>query len=75
MVPSMQKNMKSSTSPVSTCEPGFLARTRASHQPTAKATRYMIPYQWTLSGPKLPKRSNLECDLVEAGVLEHGRVV
>ena len=55
MVPSMQKNMKSSTSVAFHVEPGFFARRRARNQPTEKATRYMIPYQWTLSGPKLPK--------------------
>src|SRR3569832_2356565 len=48
MVPSMQKNMKSSTSVSFHVEPGFCARTRARNQPTANATRYMIPYQWTL---------------------------
>src|SRR3954468_24916606 len=55
MVPSMQKNMKSSTSPGFHVEPGFFARRRASHQPAVNAIRYMIPYQWTFSGPKLPK--------------------
>src|SRR5687767_12383269 len=49
MVPSMPKNMKSSMSAGFQVEPGFLARRRPSHQAAAKATRYMIPYQWTFS--------------------------
>jgi len=50
----MQKNRKSSTSTGFQVEPGFFARKRARNQAAANATRYMIPYQWTLSGPKLP---------------------
>ena len=30
---------------------GSLARTRPSHQPTPKPTRYMMPYQWIFNGP------------------------
>ena len=45
MVPSMQKNRKSSTSTGFQVEPGFFARKRARNQPAANATRYMIPYQ------------------------------
>jgi hypothetical protein len=46
--------MKSSMSTGFHVEPGFFARTRPSHQAAANATRYMIPYQWTLSEPQSP---------------------
>ena len=71
MVPSMPKNMKSSMSTGFQVEPGCFARTRPSHQAAAKATRYMIPYQWTFSGPKSPKGPISNAIVVEAGVLEH----
>src|ERR1700722_13204639 len=43
--------MRSSTSLAFHVEPGLPARRRASHQAPAKPMRYMIPYQWTLTGP------------------------
>ena len=70
----MPKNMKSSMSAGFQVEPGFFARTRASHQPAANATRYMIPYQWTLSGPKLPKGPISSAILSKAGYWNHGGV-
>src|SRR6202162_4380614 len=49
--PTMLKNTKSSTSFGFHVELGFAARRRASHQPAAKPSRYMMPYQCTLIGP------------------------
>src|SRR5579859_7782032 len=43
--------MRSSTSAAFQVEPGRAARKRANHHPPAKPRRYMIPYQWTLTGP------------------------
>src|SRR5579863_2832276 len=47
----MLKNTKSSTSFGFQVELGCAARRRASHQPAAKPSRYMMPYQCTLIGP------------------------
>ena len=49
--PEHAKKIRSSTSLAFQVEPGRAARSRASHQPPAKPSRYMIPYQWTLTGP------------------------
>src|SRR4029077_6950247 len=49
--PTMLKNTKSSTSFGFQVELGLAARQRASHQPEANPSRYMMPYQCTLIGP------------------------
>ena len=51
MTPTMHQKMKSSTSSAFQVLPGRAAWRRASHQATAKATTYMIPYQWICTGP------------------------
>ncbi len=71
----MPKNMKSSMSAGFHVEPGFFARTRPSHQAAAKATRYMIPYQWILRGPKLPKGPISSAILSKPGYWIMGRIL
>ena len=74
MVPSMQKNMKSSTSTGFQVEPGFCARTRA--EPPGRRERDEVhdSVPVDLERAETAERADLERDLVEAGVRNHGRV-
>ena len=75
MVPSMQKNRKSSTSTGFQVEPGFFARKRARTPARRERDEIHDSVPVDFEGSETAERADFEGNFVEGGIRNHWRVV